>query len=542
MNWILTALAFLFIFSVLVLIHEWGHFYAAKKAGIKVEEFGFGLPPRIWGKKRGEVLYSINAIPFGGFVKLLGEDSSDPKVKNDKRSFISKPPRVRILVVTAGVIMNFLLAFVLLTIGFIVGMQPLITNSDDLFAQLKSGNIQTMTGVVVKSVDDASKAQSSGLMKDDVIVSLNGQDARREDVEKFLRGEAGGKYEVKVLRNGSQNDLQIATEKGKSLGVVLYDHLPLPRLIIQNVKSGSPAESSGLRVGDIILSAANESVYSADDFQKYLGASEVPLMVSRGYKIENILLKQVEVPSVIVTQIYPNTPAEQAGLKVGDMLERVNGKFVQSPERAIAEIQKNVRGDIQLAFARKNAEGVAEQQRVVLKTDDKGLIGVGLSVLQGVESQDITYYQTTVESSLLSIKDIRYPFWLAPVKAFDESVKLSGLTIQMFFNVIKNVVTQFSVPEGVAGPVGIFQLTYVFVQEGLVSLMRFMALLSLSLAIINVLPFPALDGGRLFFILAEVIVGRRLGAKFESIIHAVGFVILMLIIFAVTYNDILRLF
>jgi S1-C subfamily serine protease len=240
--------------------------------------------------------------------------------------------------------MNFLLAFVLLTIGFIVGMQPLITNSDDLFAQLKSGNIQTMTGVVVKSVDDASKAQSSGLMKDDVIVSLNGQDARREDVEKFLRGETGGKYEVKVLRNGSQNDLQIATEKGKSLGVVLYDHLPLPRLIIQNVKSGSPAESSGLRVGDIILSAANESVYSADDFQKYLGASEVPLMVSRGYKIENILLKQVEVPSVIVTQIYPNTPAEQAGLKVGDMLERVNGKFVQSPERAIAEIQKNVRG------------------------------------------------------------------------------------------------------------------------------------------------------------------------------------------------------
>lgn len=90
MEFIVTAIVFVLIFSVLVLIHEWGHFAAARRAGIKVEEFGFGLPPRIWGKKKGETLYSINAIPFGGFVKLLGEDSRDPKLLKNKRSFIAK--------------------------------------------------------------------------------------------------------------------------------------------------------------------------------------------------------------------------------------------------------------------------------------------------------------------------------------------------------------------------------------------------------------------------------------------------------------------
>ncbi|HLG25413.1 MAG TPA: site-2 protease family protein, partial [Candidatus Gracilibacteria bacterium] len=125
--------------------------------------------------------------------------------------------------------------------------------------------------------------------------------------------------------------------------------------------------------------------------------------------------------------------------------------------------------------------------------------------------------------------------------AFEESGKLSVITVEMFANVLKSVFTRFTVPEGVAGPVGIAQLTHTFVQEGILSLLRFMALLSLSLAIINILPFPALDGGRLFFILVEVVTGRKLGGKFEAWIHAIGFVLLMLLIFAVTYNDILRL-
>src|SRR3972149_3665862 len=105
----MAILIFIIILSVLVLIHEFGHFVMAKRAGIGVEEFGFGLPPRIWGKKIGETIYSLNWLPFGGFVKLVGEDSTD-KRREDKNSFYAKSITQRLVVVVAGVFMNFVLA------------------------------------------------------------------------------------------------------------------------------------------------------------------------------------------------------------------------------------------------------------------------------------------------------------------------------------------------------------------------------------------------------------------------------------------------
>ena len=87
---ILFILIFVAIFSLLILVHEWGHFTAARRSGVKVEEFGIGLPPRVWGKKYGEVLYSINAIPFGGFVRMLGEDPRIKGAKTSKRSFFNQ--------------------------------------------------------------------------------------------------------------------------------------------------------------------------------------------------------------------------------------------------------------------------------------------------------------------------------------------------------------------------------------------------------------------------------------------------------------------
>lgn len=108
-----TILIFLVTIITLVVIHEFGHFFAAKKFGIKVLEFGFGIPPRAWGKKIGETIWSVNWLPFGGFVRLLGEDEVDKKVLDDKRSFASQNVWKRILVVVAGVAMNLVLAWIL---------------------------------------------------------------------------------------------------------------------------------------------------------------------------------------------------------------------------------------------------------------------------------------------------------------------------------------------------------------------------------------------------------------------------------------------
>src|SRR4030042_2673732 len=116
MDWIFTILAItlgIFLLGILVFVHEAGHFFTAKFFNVKVEEFGFGFPPRVWGKKRGETIYSINAIPAGGFVRLLGEDG---EAVGDPRSFAAKGPWVRATVIAAGVLVNLLLAFIIFTI------------------------------------------------------------------------------------------------------------------------------------------------------------------------------------------------------------------------------------------------------------------------------------------------------------------------------------------------------------------------------------------------------------------------------------------
>src|SRR3989338_4731764 len=116
----ITAIIFIIVLGVLVFVHEFGHFIFAKRAGMKVEEFGFGFPPRIWGIKKGETLYSINAVPFGGFVKILGEEGEE---RDNPRSFSSKPIGPRLLVIVAGVTMNFFLAVALLMITNFFGLR-----------------------------------------------------------------------------------------------------------------------------------------------------------------------------------------------------------------------------------------------------------------------------------------------------------------------------------------------------------------------------------------------------------------------------------
>ncbi|MGH7246072.1 MAG: M50 family metallopeptidase, partial [Candidatus Levyibacteriota bacterium] len=166
---VLTILVFLLVLSVLVLVHELGHFLVAKKLGVKVEEFGFGFPPRIWGKRIGETLYSINLLPIGGFVKLFGEDEagggkigsvSDTALKAKgsdlKRAFFARPVWQRAIIVVAGVVMNFLLAVVI--ISYLYTVQGVPTPGKD---------------VTVVGIAKNSPAQKAGLKNGEVILSVD---------------------------------------------------------------------------------------------------------------------------------------------------------------------------------------------------------------------------------------------------------------------------------------------------------------------------------------------------------------------------------
>jgi len=545
MSFLLSAIAFILIFSVLVLVHEWGHYIVAKKSGIKIEEFGFGLPPRIWGVKKGETIFSINAIPFGGFVRLLGEDARDSKVVKNPRSFAGKPARVRILVVLAGVIMNFFLAWFLLTVGFTFGMQPLILSGDDVLAGIQNGTIQIQPGIAVKEVKAGGAAEKAGMKAGDRIVKVNGKEIfSADELQKIINGTKNATVAVEVDRGtgtpanlgpGAHNFLNLQAGEKDGLGFATYEIIFLPRLVVKDTVADL---AGGLQPGDVILKMNDKDIYVYEDYIRELGKSkQATFMIWRKDQIVNVLVDLPVQQRVIISDIFPDSPAEKAAFMPGDVIQVVNGQKIALPDDVIAITKQNPGKTLTYTLDRNG-----EPKMLQVQPDKTGLIGVGLSVLYPRENQFITVYNQDEPTTVLKINDVRYPIWEAPVKAVEESVRLSGLTVQMFGNVLRSFFTQFTIPEGVAGPVGIAQLTYTFVQEGVLSLLRFMALLSLSLAIINVLPFPALDGGRLFFILVELVIGRRVNGRWEGIVHTIGFMLLMILILAVTYSDIVKLF
>lgn len=190
---LLTLLIFLLILSVLVLIHEAGHYFVAKYFGIKVEEFGFGFPPKAFSIKRGETVYSINWLPIGGFVKLYGEDDAgggsvklkqSEKVKDEKRAFYARPVWQRAAVVVAGVVMNTILAIVIFyTYLGISGFKAELPLLGDY--QFFGVNQTKKATVIVTDVAKNSPAAKAGIQKNAQIVSINGQ--KVDDTKQFLK-------------------------------------------------------------------------------------------------------------------------------------------------------------------------------------------------------------------------------------------------------------------------------------------------------------------------------------------------------------------
>ncbi|MBU0727966.1 site-2 protease family protein [Patescibacteria group bacterium] len=366
----LTIIAFLIIFSILILVHEIGHFLMARKTGIKVEEFGIGIPPqakKLYKDKKGTV-YSLNWIPFGGFVRMFGEDSSDPKILKSKESFASKSILQRSTVIVAGVAMNFLLAWLLISIGFTFGMKPFLVTEEDL-----------------------SRGVEQGI---------------------------------------------VTTEE------VIYVH---------SISPGSPLAETDIRTGDVVISINDQPAPSAEELASILEPNKITRLI----------------------------------------------------------------------ILRDGNEGVID-----VETDSEGRLG----------------FEISNELFIVDVSNVRYPFYIAPVEAAKEVWRLSALTIKMLGSVIVSLVAKLTVPDGVAGPVGIAKMTHYFVQQGFMALIQFTALISISLGVINIMPFPALDGGRFLFIIFEAITRRKPNAKMESVIHTVGFALLMLLIFVITWNDIVNLF
>lgn len=342
-------------FALLILSHELGHFIAAKKSGMRVDEFGFGFPPRLFKIKKGETTYSFNAIPFGGFVKILGEDG-EKELERAEGAFTSKSISARFFVLVAGVTFNVALAWILISFSFTIGA-PVSSSAVPAGTGLKN------TGIVIVQVVKNSPAELSGLKPGDKLITFS----RIEDVQNFIE-------------NGTGKEIELRYQRGK--------------------------------------------VFS----------------------------------SVVLTP-RANPPAGE------------------------------------------------------------GAIGIAMD-----------------EIGLLKL-----PFYAAVWEGAKTTYNLTAGTATAFFNFIADAFKGKPVLDAIAGPVGIVSITGGAAKLGFVYLLNFIAFLSINLAILNILPFPALDGGRLVFLLIEKIKGSPVSAKFTGITHSVGMIILMFFMLLVTYHDIARL-
>ena len=240
MEYVISGLVFFLIFTIIILIHEGGHFWAAKIGGIKVLEFGFGLPPKLWGwkNKKSGVEYTVNWIPFGGFVKMHGEDDpSNEKAKRDPDAFNNRPLWARIFAVSAGVMMNVLLAFVLTWVGFVGGMRPFspLVSPERHTEFVEKGWIELdTTGAFVESVEEGSPAAEVGIETGDYITHIdNTQVTIPNDVTEVKEaGLKGSAFHMRLLRKDPETGgvakdfvVQILPNEQGNFGVVLSQRI-----------------------------------------------------------------------------------------------------------------------------------------------------------------------------------------------------------------------------------------------------------------------------------------------------------------------------
>ena len=428
-------LYFIITVGVLVLVHEFGHFIAAKLSGMKVDTFSIGFPPRAFGKKIGETDYCVSWIPIGGYVKIAGmiDESFDTDFVDkppEPREFRSKPMYQRMIVVSAGVIMNFLLTF-LIFYGI----------------NLANGKVFHAT-TTVGFVEPKSVAEQAGFKEGDKLVAVNGKAVGNwEDVQTDLYlDDVASPLSVQVDRAGQMTTVDIpkgAVKPDEQIGIY-PDHM---HAVIGAVTPGMPAAKAGIQGGDVVLSIDGQ-------------------------------------------QIATNT-------QVVSLVKEKKGQLIQ-------------------LGIKRGAEG--KQIQVMPNSDGKIGIEIGTQY-----TGPIRKYSYNILSAI-------------PV-GFDQTVGATSLLIR---SISQMVTGQVSFTKSIGGPIKIAQLATQSAEMGLVSFLGFMALLSISLAVLNILPIPALDGGHLAFLIYESIFRREVPTKVKLFAQQVGFALILLFMAFVIYNDIVH--
>jgi len=434
----LNILAVIFVFSVLVIIHELGHFLAARWMGVRVEKFSIGFPPVLYSRKIGETEFNISAIPLGGYVKMAGfiDESLDNNITGAPDEFNSKPVWRRIVIIVAGVIMNLFLAIGILSV----------------LAYTQGDRILPYT-TIARTGQGIS--QKIGFQPYDKIIDLNGQPVRNwNELQELYIAQLNSDFYFTVLRRDSLVRLNFNKEWFREKGSEQLDLLPLPEARAGEVSPGMPAAQSGIQNGDLITRIDDQPV---TDWE-------------------------------MMTSIIRSHPDDT--LKV---------EWLRGHDTHLASIKTAGMEEI-------NADG--ESERV-------GKIGIGL------------YYES---------RDI--PVTSAIQNGFHNTISLIQLNLRAFWWVLSGTK---SANEIIGGPIMIAKMAGEAADAGWIQLLYLIAALSAVLAIFNILPIPALDGGHLFLLIIEGIIRRPIPLKVRYRFQQIGMAVLFTLIIFILYIDIRRL-
>lgn len=430
----ITVLATVFLLGVMILVHELGHFWMARRVGIRVLKFSFGFPPKLFGFRRGETEYVVQAVPVGGYVKLAGEEAFDQGYVPQPGDYMACPWWGRALMALAGPAANLATA---LAVFFAIGL-----------AGIRVPDYEPVVGTVAAG----SLAQRLGVASGDRIVAVGGQ--------------------------------AVATWHGVDLAWERAEKAGNDRVAIVLDRGGS-----------------RDTVRAMHGSREEWFKGLLPLVPAR------------------LGDIAPGYPAYQAGLRSGDVVLAVDGQAVRTWDEMRSLITRRIEQDVALLVLR-GADTLAVTLRPVEQQTAQGRVG-----MIGITAPEFGSYKLR----------------LGPAAALANAVLSTGSLVARTYQVLYTVAVRPSSAKQLGSILMIGQMAGETAKKGFSDLMLLMALLSVSLMVMNLLPLPVLDGGVIFFALLEGIRKKALPAKVQSAVQQVGVVLLVAMMLLAVANDGLRI-
>ena len=540
--YIRTAFLAIIPLGFIIFIHELGHFYAAKRCGIKVNTFSLGFGPKLIGFQRDETEYRISLLPFGGYVQMEGENPNEQT--GTQGEFASASISNRAFVVAAGPAVNLLFGILVYWFVFATGINA---DSARLIGGLTGLPLGEKEAIQIGWVADDGPGAVGGLMPGDAIVSINGDPISHWAMfQTRIFTSANRPLDLVVERDGERKILSVIPDPEPSvrgdIGIIRVSSRT--ETVVSHIEEGSLAAQTGIQVGDQIESINGKKLHNVPYFgygvwqasedwriEKYQALYQsinenqdaLTLGIRRG---DETLTLELPVRWRVKASVQEDSIAQNAGIQDGDVLVTLNGTPVENAT-LYSELKTMTSQPIEVGLMRdgslKKVTLAAEIQGSE-ETDTEGAL-FGLA------------WQTTLSGMEFAAQTAPLPNYNL-FTGFGKGVEATWLTFTTVGRTLQQLVGGEVSPKHLAGPIGIANVTSrMFDRVGFGSVLFFIGFISINLCIVNLLPIPIADGGQLLFFAVEKIRGRPMPRRAQDIVQQVCIVLLIALFLYITWFD-----